>query len=67
MDERSLLLGLLFGSIGIGFAIYGRRQRQLAPFLTGLGLIGLPYVVDGTMAMIVIATLLVVLPFVVRR
>ena len=67
MDERSLLLGLLFGSIGMGFAIYGRRQRQLMPFLAGLGLIGLPYVVDSTMAMIAVAILLVVLPFVVRR
>ena len=47
MDETKLVWGLLFGAVGIGYLVYGRRQRILMPFLTGVGLIGLPYVFDN--------------------
>ena len=40
MEASWLLWGLLFGSIGLGYAIYGRKQQHLVAFLCGLGLIG---------------------------
>jgi len=33
MTESILLWGLLFGSIGIGFALYGKQQRAPVPLL----------------------------------
>ena len=66
-DTSQLLWGVLFGSIGIGYLIYGRRQRLLMPFLAGLGLMGFPYFVDGTLALVAIGVALIALPFVVRR
>ena len=66
MDESKLLWGLLFGSIGIGFLIYGRRQRTLMPFLAGIGLIGFPYFVDGTGTLLLAGVVLIALPFVVK-
>ena len=38
MTTSSLLWGVLFGSIGLGFLIYGRRQRAVVPLLCGLAL-----------------------------
>jgi hypothetical protein len=31
MDESLLLWGLLFSMIGLGFFIYGRKQKAMAP------------------------------------
>lgn len=66
MDSAALLWGLLFGSIGLGFVLYGRRQNKPVPFLCGIGLIGAPYLVDGTPWLIGIGVLLVAIPFFLR-
>jgi len=63
MDTSSLLWGLLFGSIGIAYVIYGRKQRVPVPFISGLALIAFP---SGTMAMIVIGAVLIALPYFVK-
>jgi hypothetical protein len=31
LDTSSLLWGLLFGSIGLGFFVYGTRQKMVVP------------------------------------
>ena len=66
MDETKLVWGLLFGAVGIGYLVYGRRQRILMPFLTGVGLIGLPYVFDNIGILLLVGAVLVALPFVVK-
>jgi hypothetical protein len=43
LSGSSLLLGVLFGSVGLGFFIYGRRQRAVVPLLCGLALMVVPY------------------------
>lgn len=63
MDTGSLLWGLLFGSIGLAYVMYGRRQRTVVPFVSGLVLIAFPYFVTGTMVMVLIGGLLIALPF----
>ncbi|MET0225628.1 MAG: hypothetical protein ABW187_04235 [Dokdonella sp.] len=66
MTTTTLLLGVLFGSIGVGFLIYGRRQRALVPLISGLALIVLPYLVDGTALLLAIGVCLVAIPYFVR-
>ena len=66
MDETKLVWGLLFGAVGIGYLVYGRRQRILMPFLAGIGLIGLPYVFDNIGILLLVGVVLVALPFVVK-
>lgn len=66
MDTSALLWGLLFGSIGLAYVIYGRKQRIVVPFVSGLALIAFPYFVSGTVAMIVIGAVLIALPFFVK-
>jgi hypothetical protein len=66
MDVAVLLWGLLFGSIGLGFVIYGRRQSRPVPFLCGLGLMGLPYLVDGALWLVLGGLALIGIAYFVR-
>jgi hypothetical protein len=36
---------MLFGSIGFGFFLYGRKQRAIVPLTCGLALMVFPYFV----------------------
>jgi len=66
MDESNLLLGLLFGAVGMGYMLYGRRQKSLMPFIAGIGLIGFPYFVDNNGVVLLLGTILMALPFVIK-
>jgi len=67
MDGRALLLwGIFFGSVGIGFFIYGRRQRAPVPLVTGIALFLLPYFISNVYLLVALAAALAVLPYFVR-
>ena len=61
-----LLWGLLFGSIGLGYFIYGRKQSASVPLLCGLALMIFPYFVSNIPLLIGIGVLLVVIPYFLR-
>jgi hypothetical protein len=54
MDSSSLLWGLLFGSIGLGFFVYGRRQKTVVPLVCGAALMIFPYFVSNTVLLIML-------------
>jgi hypothetical protein len=66
VDTSSLLWGLLFGSIGLGFFVYGRRQRRAVPLLCGFGLIIFPYFVSSPLQMVLIGGALMAIPYFIR-
>jgi hypothetical protein len=66
LSSTLLLWGLLFGSIGIGFFIYGKKQRRVVPLLCGLALMIFPYFVSGTILVVVIGIVLIAIPYFVR-
>jgi hypothetical protein len=66
LNTASLLWGLLFGSIGLGFFIYGRKQRAVVPLLCGLALISFPYFVSNTILLVVIGVVLMAIPYFFR-
>ena len=65
-SEASLLWAVLFGSIGLGFFIYGRKQRAVVPFLSGVALCVFPYFVSNVYMMVVIGVVFVALPYFIR-
>jgi hypothetical protein len=67
MTESSLLWGLLFGSIGVGFALYGKQQRAAVPLLCGLALMIFPYFVPNVIALVGIGIVLMGIPYFFRR
>ena len=67
MTESSLLWGLLFGSIGVGFALYGKQQRAVVPLLCGIALMIYPYFVPNVVALVAIGIVLMGIPYFFRR
>ncbi len=66
MTTAQLVFGLLFGSIGLGFFVYGRKQRAVVPFVCGVALMAFPYFVSNTFALVAIGGALSAIPFLVR-
>jgi hypothetical protein len=61
-----LLWGLLYGSIGLGFFIYGRKQRAPIPLLCGVALMVFPYFVSNVLLLVAIGALLIAIPYFFR-
>ncbi|MHB1213391.1 MAG: hypothetical protein ACYCY9_00240 [Thiobacillus sp.] len=66
MNTSMLLWSLLFSSIGIGFFVYGKKQKAVVPLLSGLGLMIYPYFISSTLLLVAIGVALMVLPYFVR-
>ena len=62
-----LLWGLLFSSIGLGFFIYGRRQRTVVPLVCGLALMIFPYFAANVPLLVGIGVVLITVPYFLRR
>ncbi len=67
MTAATLLWGVLFSGIGIGYALYGRRQKANVPLACGIGLMIYPYFTPNTTLIVVIGLLLTAIPFFIRR
>jgi len=61
-----LFAGVLFGSIGMGAFVYGKRKSSAAHMLLGALLMGYPYAVSATVPLIGIGIVLTVLLFVFK-
>lgn len=61
-----LLWGILFGSIGMGFFIYGKKQKAIVPLFSGIGLCVFPYFVTNAILMVITGVVLMAVPYFVR-
>jgi len=66
LNVSQLLWGVLFGSIGLGYFVYGKKQRAVVPLVCGLALMAFPYFVSNTALIILVGTVLSALPYFVR-
>ncbi len=66
MNESWLLWGLLFGSMGLGFFVYGKKQKAVVPMVCGLALMIFPYFISNTIVLVAIGTMLIAVPYFVR-
>ncbi len=65
-DLASLLWGLLFSSIGLGYFIYGKKQSAIVPLVCGIVLMVFPYFVSNTILLVVIGVVLSAVPYFVK-
>jgi hypothetical protein len=61
-----LLWGLLYGSIGLGFFIYGRNQKAPVPLICGIALMVFPYFVSNVVLLVLIGAALIAIPYFLR-
>jgi hypothetical protein len=66
MNTSTLLWGVLFGAIGLGFFVYGKRQRVVVPLACGLALMLFPYFISNTVLLVAVGVVLVAIPYFVR-
>jgi hypothetical protein len=43
LDAGGLIASLLWGGLGLGFFVYGKKQRSAPPLFGGIALIGISY------------------------
>jgi hypothetical protein len=66
MNTTSLVFGVLYGSIGFGYLIYGRKQQKGIALLSGIVLCAFPYFISNIVLLVVIGLVLIALPFYIR-
>ena len=66
MTTAQLLLGVLFSSIGLGYFLYGKKQKVIVPWICGLVLMIFPYFIESNFLLSGIGILLSILPYFLR-
>jgi len=61
-----LLWGILFGAIGFGFFLYGKKQKAIVPLITGIALCVVPYFIADVYVLVMVGVSLMAIPYFVR-
>ena len=67
MTPATLMWGVVFGSVGLGFFVYGKRQKAIIPFISGIGLMLGPYIIANVFLLVITGFFFIALPFVIKR
>ena len=62
-----LFASLIWGSIGVGYFIYGKRQTSLIPMIGGVLLIAASFLVSSALIMSVVCIGLVIAMYLLRK
>jgi hypothetical protein len=65
-DTVTLIWGVIFGSVGLGFFIYGRKQQAIVPLAVGVALFVAPYVISNLWLLLLVGAVLIALPYFVN-
>ncbi|CAB1216072.1 amino acid transport protein [Acinetobacter bouvetii] len=66
MNTAQLLLGVVFSSIGLGYFMYGKKQKVTMPLVCGLVLMIFPYFVENTVMLSLVGITLSLTPYFIR-
>ncbi len=66
MSEAQLWWGMLFGAIGLGYFVYGTKQRSPIPLVTGIALMAYPYFFSNGWLLLLIGVVLTAIPYFIR-
>jgi hypothetical protein len=66
-EPINLFFSIVFGMLGVAYAMYGKRQGDLFFILSGMGLMGYTFVVESTASVIWVGAALAVIPFILSR
>ncbi len=61
-----LLWGMLFGAIGFGYFLYGKKQKAVVPLIIGIALCVVPYFIANVYILVFVGLVLVAIPYFVR-
>ena len=67
MSTALILWNVLFGAIGLGYFVYGKKQRAVVPLVCGLALMVFPYFIANTVWLVAVGVVLSGAPYFLRR
>ena len=67
LDPNFLFASLIWGSIGVGYFIYGRKQQSIVPLIGGILMVTASYLVGSAWLMSVIGVGLMAVVYVLVR
>lgn len=62
-SEAWLLWGVVFGSVGLAYFVYGKKQQRFVPLLCGIALMAFPYFISNTVLLVVVGLVLSAVPY----
>lgn len=63
MDANTIMLSILFGAIGTGMFMYGRKQVDLRFVIAGVVLMIFPYFTPGVLSETIVGAIVTACPF----
>lgn len=66
-DTNYLFASLLWGSIGFGYCIYGKKQREIVALAGGMAMIAVSYLVSSALLMSLLSIVLMVVVYLLLR
>jgi hypothetical protein len=67
LDVNFLFASLIWGSIGVGYFIYGKRQQSIVPLMGGILMIAASYFASSALMMSVICAGLMAAVYILLR
>jgi hypothetical protein len=66
MDSNQIMISLLFGLIGAGMFMFGKKSGRLVPLCSGLGLMVIPYMIPNPLILLVVCCAITAIPWMLR-
>ncbi len=66
-DANFLFASLIWGSVGVGYFIYGKKQQEPVPLVGGVVMIGVSYFVASALLMSLVSLAIMAAGFFVMR
>ena len=63
----AFFLSMVFGAIGTGYFIYGKKQQNVPFLVAGVGLMVYPYFFSSILAMVLIGLVIAAIPFAIEK
>ncbi len=61
-----IVWAMLFGAVGMGYFVYGKRQREVIPFFCGVALFVFPYFVPNIYVLVATGFAIMAIPYFTR-
>jgi hypothetical protein len=66
MTAGWLFWGVIFGAVGMGMFVYGKKQQSALPMICGVVLMVFPYFVSNLFLLVLIGVAVTAIPWVLR-
>lgn len=63
----TFFLGMLFGAIGSGYFLYGKRQQNTSCLIAGVALMIYPYFFSSALAIVAVGIIIAAVPIAIAR